>query len=325
MTDHKRLFVDFSRLELSTGGPDPQVGLIAEATRDVSDEEAAWRAGCFVAVYTVGAAGALWHHVPLARARTITHEELTSFLETNWRGLPIRRERRAVWKPSKLADCLLSFREMLDEHPEFGTLGYNDLYGLIRRDARFFGRYAAMKVIEVLHRRGLAREGQTDIRPIGAWSPRKTLSLIYPESLELQHYRSDSLLMLESALIAAEGVRDVLAGAELEPSWFQIETLLCNYRQALDGKYPGRSHDRELAHFLKATEYWGPELAEWLPFYDLRKRLFPNMCLGELNGWTGSRHDLEAIFDEHGYFWCDTEFDYGRTTTLAEPVRRWAV
>jgi hypothetical protein len=310
MSETWNQFVSFSELEMSTGGPDPQVEIAA----NMAPDNPPWFAGCFVVPYTLGAGVAIYQHFP-----TTNLNGIENFLETHWAGIPIRRERRAVWRADKLAICLRSYALWCDNMlPKLETATYDQVYTSIRHSVKFFGRYAAMKLIETLYLASVIEASQVDIRPDGAKYPRRTLADLMNEFSILEGNKPAQLLEVNRiATIARE--ESIAMGLD-DPSWFQFETLLCNYRQALNGKYPGRSHDRELAHFKKTEAYWGSQL-DTTRFYMLRQTLFPNECLGEIQGWNGARKDLEFVWKEYGYFWCDTKYDYNKTA-LAHPKVR---
>lgn len=298
MTTEPRVWDSFSRFcnaELASGGPDPQVLLAARAAQrwPLRSQQLAF-AGCFVGPYTCGAAGPLFKW--LYENEGSLFSDFTDYVSTNWDGLPRRRERRAIDKRSgeKLTDCI---RSWLTLAPALDPAApYPVLYGWVRKEAKFFGRYATMKVLEVLKQADLIEHGQDSICPAGAKYPRRTLAQLWPSEAEVLTSKSDSrdVLLLCNGLATA--TKSMLEQHIDQPvSWFQFETLLCNFRQALKGKYPGRSHDRELAHFRKAEAYWGAdELHRWFPFFDLRERLFPHVYLGEFGGWDGARKELEV-------------------------------
>ena len=287
-------FKSFAAAELATGGPDPQVRLTATALRNIPGYEAAtFRACVFVAAYTCGAAAALWN----LSSSTVFNDATEKWLLVNAEGLPLRRERRAVMGP-KNGPHPRKFLERLRSCSTWAKRWSGQLLSLNYEEAwsaadelRFFGRYAKMKVLETLNLRGLLGEEQIDIRARDAKFPRRTLGLIFPDHATVLTELGNSRLSLQCA---TELSAEIMSESELEMTWFQLETLLCNYRQALDGKYPGRSHDRELGHFLRAERHWGQEyLLSRFPFYELRAKLFPDECLGELGGWTGARKELE--------------------------------
>ena len=288
-------FRSFAAAELATGGPDPQVQLTATALRNtLGHEEATFRACVFVAAYTCGAAAALWN----LSSSTVFSDSVEKWLTVNVEGLPLRRERRTVMgprngpHPRKFLECLRSCSTWAKRWSgQLPSLSYEEAWHAAD-ELRFFGRYAKMKVLETLNLRGLLGEGQTDIRARDAKFPRRTLGLIFPERAALLTESNNRPRLLGLANALSE---QILVTSGLEMTWFQLETLLCNYRQALDGKYPGRSHDRELGHFLRAERHWGERyLLGNFPFYALRAKLFPVECLGEIGGWTGARKELEV-------------------------------
>lgn len=303
MNPYWELFEDFATAELASGGPDPQVLVAARAAQARDWRHAQLAAGWFVAPYTLGAAAALWS----SELWDADEETLRQWLVVHADGLPTRRERRSIWgaEQRKLARCLVSWREWVDEvQPHELAAGrlesYADLYFSINDRVDYFGRYATMKVIEVLYQAGLVRAGQSDIRAKGAKYPRKMLALLWPEHAVILNGAGDSSVTVQLAEELGRTVQDYLGratGRAQVPTMFQVETLLCNARQALDGKYPGRSHDRELAHWVRAERYWTRDhLTRALPFFELRRQLFPVQHLGEWNDppWWGSREALEV-------------------------------
>lgn len=289
---HWELFHQFARAELDSGGPDPQVLLTARAVQPLGWRRAAVAAGWFVVPYTCGAAAALWS----GELWDEDEEWLRRWLVFYSEGIPTRRERRSIWGTDKVkfARCLTSWRDWVNRHghapDQFMT--YPELYASISSEVDYFGRYATMKVIEVLYQAGLVSVSQSDLRARGAKYPRKMLGLLWPEHADVVNQKGDPKSAVELAEQLALGVQHYLGGIPM----FQIETLLCNARQALDGKYPGRSHDRELAHWVRAEQYWGEELREALPFFDLRRQLFPIKFLGERGEppWWAAREELEV-------------------------------
>lgn len=295
---HWDLFRQFALAELRSGGPDPQVLLTARAVQSLEWRRATVAAGWFVVPYTCGAAAALWG----AELWDEDEELLRTWLVMSHEGVPTRRERRSIWGTDKVkfARSMASWRDWADYRlPHLTQVPYSNLYDSISSEVAYFGRYATMKVIEVLHQAGLVSASQSDLRARGAKYPRKTLGLLWPEHADVVNQKGDPRSAVELAQRLAEEVRAYLASFNV--TWFQVETLLCNYRQSLDGKYPGRSHDRELAHWVRAEQYWGQELRDTLPFFDLRRQLFPAEYLGELGHppWWAARERLEVAEKAH--------------------------
>lgn len=297
MNAYRQIFVDFSRAELASGGPDPQVQLFGSVvgSLDLVPAEKAVRCGLFVAPYTVGAGSVLSY----LRGAGYPIENWAQYLIYHKNGFPMRRERRSVWGDdrAKLMRCVESWIDFCYRVlPDASAGSYDDLYKAIGKHASFFGRYAAMKVIETMVHAGLAVPSQSSIVARGAKYPRKMLGLMFPEHSERLNSKDNSIETIDlSNGLAAEAAQWI--GQPV--SWFQLETLLCNSRQSLDGKYAGRSHDRELAHWRKANGHFrdhGVDLRLVFPFYRQRRTLFQAEYLGELGDppWWGSREDLEV-------------------------------
>jgi hypothetical protein len=88
--------------------------------------------------------------------------------------------------------------------------------------------------------------------------------------------------------------------------------MLCEYREAYEDhhQYPGRTLDQELDYQdSDAATYW---LAKGYPtgLWQARKELFPDVALGETQGWSGIRHDLSRWLRDRGVNWSDTLYDY---------------
>ncbi|KKL64111.1 hypothetical protein LCGC14_2168280, partial [marine sediment metagenome] len=163
------------------------------------------------------------------------------------------------------------------------------------------------------------------IRPAGAWSPRLSLSYMYPSCDETLNRGGDRDATLAGVGAVAEGARVILGDRLRRPvNFFELEVLLCNFRQALESRYPGRTLDSELTYYAKALPHWGAEtLGDAIDFFGARERLFPSECLGELNGWDGNRKELGETFERYGYLWSDTRYIYAKSKDdLAHPVKR---
>ena len=317
---HRQGFKDYANLEMDLGGPDPQLTLAVsmirgEATPDLT--ELAWRSGCYISVYTVSGGEILWTELsPRSSA-----EETRVVVAREWSRLGMRQERRAVKSPQRLAEHLTSYRRwVMNELFLCDRTNYEDLWASMRTHVRYTGRYAAVKTLEVLRRVGVVSAAMPDMRPEGAWSPRLTLSYLVPEHDEPLN-GGDSVATLATVRDIAEDIRLELVpfvGREMDP--FTFEVLLCNYRQGLRDKYPGRGHDSELSYSRKAQPYWD-EREGVSPFLQQREKLWDPRCLGEQHSWTGVRKELGTCPSQHGYFWSDLVFNYDATEDLADPVR----
>lgn len=311
--------------ELSTGGPDPHIALaahLATAYDKVDAQEVFWRAGCYVAVYTVFCAEALWQALPLERALALGPIGLESWVRDHWAGMALRNERRPVKSVKKLAEHLSSLATWCSGAALGGDYGF--YWESYNGEVRYVGRYATIKYLETIKQAFDLDIEQPGIMPAGAWSPRLTLSFMHPNFDELLNRGGDRPPTLATVDELAEATRFDLEEHYGEPvSNFQIEVLLCNFRQALKGRYPGRSHDSELKYRDKVKGFWINVREHDSHFFSAREALFDPRVLGERNGWDRPREVLEDTHPKYGYFWSDAFYDFNQTTDFSKPVR-WA-
>lgn len=297
MNPYQQIFVDFSRAELASGGPDPQVMLAgrAAAMRTPISQERAILCGLFVAPYTCGSAAVLWY----LRECGYPSEHWAAYLAQEKDGFPIRRERRSVWGEDKvkLVRCVESWIDWCTG-PAWQVFDrpYDEVYASISKHCAYFGRYATMKVIETMWHAGVIKNAQSSIVARDAKYPRKMLALMFPDwAGQLNSKANDD----DTLVLANDLARQAAEWIGQPVTWFQLETLLCNSRQSIDGKYAGRSHDRELAHWRRANGHFverGIDLRTVFPFYRLRAELFPHEYLGERGQpqWWAARDQLEV-------------------------------
>lgn len=321
MLDHWKFFAEFCRYEIAAGGPDPHMRLVGEICRHEQSSwiETAWRGLCYCSVYNVPTAVVLWTHWPAERVRATSVVELTEWLRNNWRGIAFRRERKAVRTPEKLARCLHSAAEWVRELPAKrmeGQLWFDPSLGQVARfemayddacSVYGFGRYIGQKYVEYAHRYMGTAAAAYDIRPRGGWSPRAALALLFPEH-EPALNGGDSPEELRIADMCAREARERLNNNGILLDWYLLQVLLCDYKQSAVGRrqYPGKSQDTEMEYNAKIAPHWGECQVMW----DARRRIIPDTCLGELQGWHGVRKELGYVLTKHGYTWTDFLYDY---------------
>ena len=209
---------------------------------------------------------------------------------------------KGAW--GRFAACSASIVEWArDEYPKVATSPYADVYASVTQHVKYVGRYAAMKFLEVLAQADLIAYAQDTMVPRDAKFPRRTMALLMPEFDWMLTDKSHSHDHEVDALCAR-----IKAGIEsrigMPVSWFQIETMLCIYRQSLKGKYPMGRHDSELGHWITATSKVPAdvcaELHNHFPFHELRRAIYDVQYLGEFNDppWHGIRPELEEARKE---------------------------
>ena len=320
---HLRFLAEFARYERAVGGPDPHMRIVCEGIIEPSwpPADRAWMVGCYLAPYNVPTGEVIHHYWPHPGAVLNTPDGLRAWVQEAWPGLSMRRERRAIRTPTKLAAHLINYAEWCEVRA--GQIHTEQDADRVWRELMTIqgnGRYATIKTYEALHRVGVVSPAFPDIRPHGGWSPREMLAKLHPDVKDaLNGGNSAALCQLanERAVISR---RDLEAALSEPVDWYTMEVVLCEYKQAWDGgQYPGRAHDSELGHISKVQPSW-PDV----PFraLEVRSAMFPHLALGELNGWGGRRDGLGGCPSQHGYMWTDTLYDWNATTNLKEPAPR---
>ncbi len=299
MTPIWEQFISFCRQELATGGPDPQIALIAELSKNSPDVDRAWLAGCYGAHHCVPSAYVVWTAFP--EPEDVKQYELEDFLSQHWDALPVRPEMRSHRMVEKRAKCLFDFAQFAASHHGRGNgvlwhsgLNYEEVWSSSIANVKYYNRYMAIKFLEMLRRMVAPGLALNSLRAKNAWSPRRTLYMLWPHpDLENEHDPRDWVLdAVESAFTLT---RHELRRAGVYVTGFQLQVMLCEFREALNGTYYcGASHDEEL-DFIIAMEK-AEENYDLSPIYAARAQLFPHSALGELNGWHGVRQEMFKEF-----------------------------
>lgn len=324
---HRKLFSEFLLYETVSGGPDPQIPLVAEICRlDHADwMERLWRAGCYIAVYNVPFAEVLWQEWPLQRMIN-ERRSLPSWLTVNFHRIVTRTERKTVRRPEWMNEYLQSYyRFMMDILPvliyDSASMNAKERYLLFWdesiREIKRYARYVALKLLESYRLYCAIPLEAPDIRPKDGWSPMKTMSWLFPEHREL--LLSGDNTKLEDVNMLVEELQNILKETyHVETDLFHLQVALCEYRESYEGRrqYPGRSHDSELGYYHKAQARWEYNSR----FLEARSNIFPKRHLGELCGWEGARNILGTVVSDYGYTWTDLLYDYVNTLSFAQPV-----
>ncbi len=296
------------------------------ASQDLPFEERVWRMGLYMSVYNYASAEQLWSHLELADC--VRYSPLP-WLTEHWGGLELRRERRAVRTPKKLAVSIMSYAQwtaetlprLMEELRFSPQENYSILWDQAQQDLRYFGRYAIFKLLETYRRYCGLNIEMFDIRPSGGYSPRTTLSLLYEGKLpDPKDNRAAGLHLINQA---AQQVREELSnrlGSEVD--WYRFEVFLCDYLQSYEGRrqYPGRSNDSEIHYYNAIAPYWKSvdPLGANTKLWEARAVLHPTDCLGEICGWDGPRKNLGAFLRDNDTTWSDLLYVYQENGELIE-------
>ena len=228
----------------------------------------------------------VWHHFrPDSLLYDLDH--VADWLDEHWQELSVRPEMRSHRMLQKRVQCLHDFARYAVE-TQLMYKDYDTIWQDSQQKVKYYGRYMAIKYLELLHRMTNKRSfASYDIRAKHAWSPRKTLGILFPENMHIlanRYDNSDSAVTLSEAVatIAKNRLRD----EGVEVSYFQLQVMLCEFKEFLEGGYyPGASHDEEMDYMAKSSSF------DMTPIWEARAALFPHEYLGEFGGWSGIRKD----------------------------------
>lgn len=292
--NHWPNFVEFVKKELATGGPDPQIPLIGKLCEGYDVREKVWLAGCYGAHHCVPSAYIIWKRFrPKTLATEVGRETLFEFLLDNWEYLPVRPEMRSHRMPEKRLQCLLDFA-WYSRSGYFKADHYDEVWKSSQESVKYFGRYMALKYLEFLRRFVNPKLILPDLRSRGAWSPRRTLAMLYPgnEVLADKHDKSrEAMAVVDFYADTTKETLRIVHGIDI--NFFQLQVMLCEYRESLvGGYYFGASHDEELDYMNTAKKAFPEDIP---PILEARRAIFPIEYLGEVdNRWDGVRHDKVA-------------------------------
>jgi hypothetical protein len=294
---HWKLFTEFARKELGVGGPDAQLALVAHYVKDHTRIQQVWMAGIYCAHHTGASAYAVFREFPTPHEVARGQQRLRRWLEQHWDALPLRREMRSHRMLEKRVECLRSFAAYTLSR-EWKQGAYDDVWNSSIASAKYFGRYMALKYLELLRMTVRPELELRDLRAKDSWSPRIALAYLYRKHeavLMNRHDNSPETIALVERL-AAKLHHRLHDEYRLTLNFFQLQVLLCNYKQTTLGRfYPGMGLDEELEYMDQAKS-----ITSMTPLFRLRRRLYQRKHLGELNGWRNIRADQLSIWKAKG-------------------------
>lgn len=79
-----------------------------------------------------------------------------------------------------------------------------------------------------------------------------------------------------------------------------VTNKICSFRNLFkNARYGGFHHDRQLENLVHYQKAYGDHYL-WDEWYIIRKTVFPEHMLGELNGWTGIRKERKKLWTTKG-------------------------
>lgn len=324
---HHERFIEFAAAKAAINEPTPHMGVVTWMVRGQPEPEAIWRAGLYLAAYSVLTGEGIWS--------SWSHEQIAAdpagkafvpWLADHWPGVHTRKPRRCVRTVRQFSQCALGFADWArDEFPRMRDARWAnpeeeyDAWWKSANSIPYFGRYVSIRLLELMRRWGHMRANLYDIRAVGAHSPIRCLMLLRPDRV------ADLATGDARTVNAIAGeVLDELKGMGMNMSHFTYATLLCEYRSNYEGgtDYAGNQHDEELEYSLsRYADFWR-ERGLKSQLYEARAAIDPHECLGEIQGWTKRRLDVAGWLRTRGIVWDDTKYDYHKSIAADAPVLR---
>lgn len=297
---HAERYVEFSRLELLTSGPGPHRKVAERLARESPDP--AWAIGLYGMAYTTAGMEVLLRYFP-DRGVFIGPDEVSVVAP-----LVPHRDERVVngWGPKRLYEMLKRYQGWLltgglEQAQQADS--FDEAFKLVGGQLQHFGRFFGIKLYEALERTvGLPHFD--DIRPHNGHWARKSLQLVWPHHDPYDNSKRGR----DEAHGLANTLRFLAEDNGVHLEWFEVESMLCNYRQGCNGKkYPGGDVDGDLG-FINQGRAKNPDLE----FRSLqhREQVVPGWARGEVQGWTGIRSLLYPVMRDHDYLWSDSHYDW---------------
>ena len=296
----------FAPEQLQCGGLGPHLEMMSRIARETFDTrlDRAWFIGCYIGPYVPSTGYELWRKFPAPEMVTEYPDELRAWINVNWDGLPVRRgDRRGACWPNGLAKLINSYAKWCINYLD-PTGSYESIRDSALEHIDYAGRFTIIKLMEALYRANVIECNlDNGIWPAGAQSgPRKALQQLADDwGGRVQGWDGPDLVSGDGTEAcnrvnrAARWAERLLDGSVPPLSWFELEGLLCDARQAVKGRYPGRALDEDLEYAARTYGYFGSDAdSEW--FFEWREKLFPASSLGEIGGWDGRRRELERAW-----------------------------
>lgn len=321
--DHFRGLAEFIVGVDRAGGTTPHVAMTVESMNREDDLlDKLWWAGCYALAYNWPTAERI--HTEWGPASGIDEPKFVQWLELNWAGVPIRKERKAIYRKPFFAEsaaAYLRLAQAMANNTDWPQ-DYQSAYDLFNTRTRYMGRYIAIRWLEVMRRAFDLPWAMPDVRADGGQHPRKAMALIYPEDAPALLGGNSARELRVTDRAAERLLLDLYLEYEIKTDYYELQSLLCEMKQAVLSRkqYPGKSIDTEMDYFKKVQAHWGDSMPT--DFWSVRAACFPEWSLGEKSGWWGVRPELGALMADHQITWSDSLYDYGSTADFSQPVRR---
>jgi hypothetical protein len=323
--EHFVHLAEFIRAVELSGGTTPHVAMTVESMSRLDDPlEKLWFAGCYALAYNWPTAERLFLEW---RPEQVNPVDFEMWLEEHWAGVPLRKERKAIFrKPyfARSASTYVAFIREFEDWDQWPT-SYSEAFNHFNASVFGMGRYIAIRWLEVMRRAFPDRCRDwvmPDIHADGGEHPRKALALIYPEDAPALLGGNGREALRVTDRVVDRLLLDLRLSYNMDPSYYTLQSLLCEYKQSALGKkqYPGKSIDTEMDYAMRVAAHWQDRGDS--EFTDVRRACFQDWSLGEVSGWVGVRPELGAVLVDYGYTWSDAIYDYSRTVDFKHPAWR---
>lgn len=303
--------VDYCVVAIAAGEADPNVTLLKNLAKQqgLSDKDKAWLCLLYSTCYCTSTAWFLYNTLP--KLQDLKLDKLQDFWDNIGKKLVFQSDRKYVKNMNWFVPIIKSYRKSIGVDHEkileaIKSGSQDDIFKLIT-SLKYCGRFSAFLFIDCAQQ---LFDIQILINPKN-WNEWATAGeglchAIDREDWVEQHHKSDTY-PAEAKKVLDESFekmkQDVSEAAGIEVNDSDLETALCAYRKLFkQSRYLGYYIDRQQEEFIRNTTVFeeNDKLELMRQLWKARKKFLDNDYLGELQGWTGLRKELNKVFMETG-------------------------
>ena len=287
--------------EVMHDDPSPSMVLALWANQyHLSDIQKTWLSVLYGLTYSTTSAIFIFRNFP--SLQKVNEARLSLFWKLNKNNMYFNRDRRYIKSNDQFIPSIMSIKNIygssLKLYSELISKTDEEVYQIIVKRWKYFGRHAAFLFFDAYSK--MLHNGICSLSSIDDWREAYTIA----EGLALAVYDDELYMRCCNKRITAEDTvkLDSLVDKiihDVGKPFNDIESTICAYTKAFKGtRYLGYYIDRFQEELAQCSIL--PKDIEIL--YELRKKVTPEMYLGECSGWRGIRKENSKIWLNEGRF-----------------------